>query len=193
MIGNVVIVTSLPRTGTVSICRMLQILGYTTHHAALDAMVGLIRPGVAFADTPAFVPSIIRHVFDTVTLDVKHIYIDRDFDTWFDSMTISTRLLNTHVRNTRKHISELTPGQIADVIYYGEVFGIYDMKPTDQLKDTIREKFYNHREEVTKSEYSPLIYNFQYGWEPICEYLGINTPEDMAIPHAHKNSIGIQR
>lgn len=190
MIGNIVICTSLPRTGTVSFCRMLQELGYKTNHAPLSKIHDQAKEGTGFADTPSFVPSVVEW-FSNTDLPVKFVYIDRDFDSWFDSMTKSTNLLRTYSRLRNAPPSVLRPGQDEDMRYYGEVFGSFDFE-WDGLRDYIEEKFNEHRELMLSEKYSPLVYKFNEGWEPLCNFLGLNIP-DAPIPHLHKQSIGTKK
>ena len=181
-----VVLISLPRTGTTSFCIMLQKLGYQTSHAPLMKYKELLKPGWGLGDTPMFAESIIQDVVSQ-PINAKLVYIDRNFDTWFNSMTRSTTLLQTHARLSKSQHIEYD-GQDIDVKYYGEVFGFFEYARPD-LKDYIRDKFYAHREMCLS--HNPFIYSLENkdGWEPLCEYLGVEVP-DGNIPHLHKVSGG---
>lgn len=182
-----IVITSLPRTGTTSICRMLEILGFKTYHAPLSKIRQLMGAGRAFADTPCFAPSIMNWTKTQTITPVKHIYLDRTFDSWFDSMTKSTNLLKTNYSFQTTPDEHLNANQLNDKKYYNEVFG--DANPVlSDFREIVKERFYTHREIALAWE--PFVYKFSDGWGPLCEYLNLNTPEGADIPHLHKNSIG---
>lgn len=185
MINYAVCVTSLPRTGTVSICEMLEVLGFKTYHAPLSSIHEKLDNKVAFADTPAYAPSVINNIKESST-NVKFIYIDRDFDTWFESMTKSTNLLRTAHRFIQTPDKDLSYGQLEDKKFYYEIFGKYDMT-SQSFKQVIKTRFNEHRETVKDHG---LVYKFSDGWKPLCEFLGLNIPENKNIPHKHKGHIG---
>lgn len=185
MIDNAVIVTSLPRTGTTSMRQMLETLGYKSYHTPLDRIFELYGPGVAFSDTPSYAPSVINHFIAMPESQTTYVYVDRDFDSWFDSMTKSTNLLLTQERMAARPINELTDGQRVDVKYYAEVFGSFSSKGSG-FRELMKIRFNEHRERVKGLG---LVYKFEDGWGPLCEYLGLNIPDD-DIPHLHKISIG---
>lgn len=185
-----VCVTSLPRTGTVSICAMLQTLGYKTYHAPLhlSKMLEVYAPKVAYADTPAFVPHIASQLKVNENIPVQYVYVDRDFDSWFDSMTKSTNLLRTYHRFSQTPDEQLNTGELADKQHYHAVFGNFDINSSG-FKDHIKLKFFEHREEVSGWG---LVYKFSEGWEPLCDFLDLNIP-NKPIPHEHKKSIGSKK
>lgn len=187
MIDNCVIVTSLPRTGTTSICAMMETLGYRRYHAPLRKIFELAKPGIAFADTPAFAPSVVNYFRLQSKVPIKFVYVDRDFDSWFDSMTKSTNLLRTYHRFANTPDDALkNDGERDDKQYYGEVFGTFDPHNQGVFRKHIEKCFYEHRKQVANLG---MVYKFSDGWESLCDYLEIDIP-DKEIPHLHKQSIG---
>lgn len=189
MIDNFVMVISLPRTGTTSICRMLEMLGYKTYHTPLSKYANLVSHGIGMSDTPCFCPSVINDVLSRDNINTKLIYIERDFESWFESMTKSVNLLRTMDRIRNKPEKDLKPGQAEDRKYYDEVFGDYIFN-SPHLKETIKNKFDEHYK--IAMTLNPFIYKFENGWGPLCEFLNIEIPENKEIPHLHKKSIGIK-
>ena len=178
-----VVVTSLPRTGTMSMCSMLRSLGYETYHSPLNTWQEVLGEGVAIADTPAFAPS----VFEPLAATTKQIYIDRDFEGWFESMTVHTRLLRTYYRFLNTEDDRLTEGRLTDKIYYREVLGKIVLNSVE-LEERLEERFLAHRETALACD--PLVYKFSDGWEPLCEFLGLNIPDDLRIPHLNNKTMG---
>jgi hypothetical protein len=190
MIDNCVIVTSLPRTGTTSICAMMETLGYRRYHAPLRNIFKLAKHGIAFADTPAFAYSVIEYFKNQNEINCKFVYVDRDFDSWFDSMTKSTNLLRTYHRfNNTPDDALKNDGERDDKRYYHEVFGDFDFNNKGIVRKHIEKCFYDHRDRVKDLG---LVYKFSDGWPALCEFLGVNIP-DRDIPHLHKQSIGSRK
>lgn len=184
--NNVVFITSLPRTGTTSMRNMLEILGYKSYHTPLFKIFDLYHPGVAFSDTPAYVPSILEHFNKMPNTQNKFIYIDRDFESWFKSVTESTQILRTYERMSKRPKEDLTENQMADVKFYHEIFGDIQVNSSN-FKEYIKNKFFMHREKVIDMG---IVYSFDDRWESICEYLELEVPQNKEIPHLHNKSIG---
>ena len=180
-----VIVVSLPRTGTLSMTKMLILLGFPcTHVPGPGWKEFLDKDGVrALSDTPMFRPSVIQHALD-VSDNVKFIYISKTPDAWVESM-IKVNLSNNfngmcrdenkekwniHTKIDFESLSEILKGPW-DKTTAGEYFEVHeqrvkDMIPNDRL----------------------LVYTFDSGWEPLCDFLDVDVPSD-ELPHLNKDTM----
>jgi hypothetical protein len=188
-----VLMVSLPRTGTTSFCRMTDILGYTSYTPALNKIQKLFygRTGMSFSDTPCFAPSVYNEFLNSGQKTL-FVYIDRDFDSWFDSMTKSTNLLRTQYNLMRLEDEKIKkPELFIDRKYYYEVFGDFDYY-SKEFKQIIRQRFFEHRRRCFEDlKNHLLIYKFSQGWKPLCDFLQVNIPNE-EIPHLHNMSMRVK-
>jgi hypothetical protein len=174
-----VFVVSLPRTGTTSMCKMLNMVGYKAKHVPSCFYEKWTAEGYdAFADTPCFAPTFIKERAITNPKN-KFIYIDKNIDEWassFESVKLDRSyniLLN--IRNPK----DLNVVRINEIKAYGEVFGfsgIYD-------QDLFKLKAVEHRQDVFSMlpTNQLLFYDYSMGWKPLCDFLGVSIP-NVEIP-----------
>ena len=181
--NDTIILISLPRSGTSSFCEMLNILGYQTYHAPHMSFRELLKPGWGLADTPMYAHSIISEI-ESQSLNVKFIYIDRNFESWYKSMTVSQPLFQSYSRFYSLPIEDLKPRVQIDLKYYTEVFGKLNHGSPD-FKNRMQLRFNEHRDMCLS--YAPFVYSFGDGWEPLCEFLSLDLP-NVPVPHKHKET-----
>lgn len=170
-----VFVVSLPRTGTTSMCNMLNVLGYKAKHVPSCFFDKWVNQGYnAFGDTPCFAPTFIKEKSITNPLN-KFIYIEKPISEWIDSFE-SVKLHDSYNKLLNiKNPMDLNVVMMNEILAYGEVFGfngIYDR--TRFIYSSVK-----HREDVIGmlSSKQLLVYNFDMGWKPLCDFLNIKVPE----------------
>lgn len=177
-------VVSLPRTGTKSICKMVLLLGYKINHCPSIRLSSYFTAEQfeCFADTPIYRPSLIKKL--ALAPSNKFIYIDRDRDQWLTSFE-NVNLHSAYGDYISRDVNSMKPISVLDRESLAEVFGNFQYS-SQMAKDA----FHRHRQEVLNSIPSDqlLIYRFQDGWKPLCEFLGKEVPPH-AIPHINKNML----
>jgi hypothetical protein len=142
-----------------------------------------------YSDTPIFVPSVIDNICQRKDVDVKFIFIDRPFSEIFDSWNRVNLYRNyKNMFNDWNDSKELmSRGRLYDFESYHESFGNIFCDENNYY-----EIFQNHKDSVISKikEYGKelLIYNFEDGWEPFCEFLQVEIPSE-EIPLLNKNKI----
>lgn len=179
---NSVALVSLPRTGTTSFGQMMEHLGYVSKHAPLT-IEHYLQHGFALSDTPTYTESTIKELLDQ-PLNIKLVYIDRDYDSWYHSMLHSTILLKTYIKMLHSEHGPQTYGQEIDLKCYREVLGDLppEYPPDIVTQGKIKQAFFEHRDMCLS--YDAFIWKFEDGWAPICEYLELPIPKQ-EIPHLH--------
>ena len=133
----------------------------------------------AFADTPVYRPS----VFLPLVKGNKFIFIDRDFDSWYDSFKrvgLQHTYNNIMLPTSDVGMNDYT---LMDKHTLQEVFG--GEKVTDA---TAKQYFDQHRAAVVNNipPEQLLVYNFKDGWKTLCEFLNKDIPDEN-VPHINKN------
>lgn len=183
-VKNKIFVISLPRTGTKSICTMLQILGYRTYHCPSVRLQAQLQNNDfdVFADTPVYCPSIFKKVCDDPSN--KFIYIDRNVNEWIESFE-RMKLHDAYMDYmTRSDILYRTSR--LDKLCLSEIFDNVDYR-----SEIAMEKFHKHKAGVLaciKHE-QLLIYNFNDGWSNLCDFLGKSLPVGQTVPHINQNTL----
>lgn len=184
---NKVFVVSLPRTGTTSMCKMLNILGYKSKHVPSCFYEKWVREGyTAFADTPCFSLSFIKEQ-SIIDESSKFIYINRDFNEWIDSIE------RVHLDKSYVSMMQLSGPDNLNVVRlneiksYGETFGFrlnYD-------RDIFLQKAQEHKQALIEmlSPSKLLLYDFYDGWDSLCKFLNLDRP-DSNVPFLNKEKIG---
>lgn len=181
---EVIIVCSLPRTGTKSLCKMLNVLGYKSKHLPSVTFQRQKTEGFnAFADTPCYRPSFIKEQLFT---NSKFIFSDRGVDGWADSIEKVKIDKGYELLMNLTNPAHLNQFRLMDMLSMGEVFG-YGKKYD---RDHFIMKFLEHKRQVI--DMIPperlLVYNFSEGWEPLCSFLGKDVPDE-PIPQLNQNVI----
>ena len=183
-VNNKIFIVSLPRTGTKSLTKMLMILGYKASHCPSIRFEWELHANVneVYADTPIYRPSLFGELAKNSSN--KFIFIDRDIDSWlksFETQKLHNSYLDYISRDDAKlhRVSKLDRDSLVEVFqepYY-----------TSELAKV---RFQIHREKV--EELIPpdqlLVYNFNDGWNPLCNFLGKQFPE-IDIPHINKDTL----
>jgi len=181
-------VVSLPRTGTTSICQMAKICGFNPKHAPQMYFDSFLGRHDFFSDTPVFCPSVINQIISNNNINSKFIYIERDFDIVFDSWKRVNLYKNYSGMVSGKKSGEiLSKSMQFDIDSYENAF---DYKFLDENK--YKEIFESHKKTVLNiiegNEKPLLIYNFEDGWKPFCDFLNVDVPEK-DIPLLNKNKM----
>lgn len=183
---TVYFVVSPPRTGTKSLCRMAHECGYKIKHAPVTTVENRLNDGHNFfADTPCFVPSFIDKMCDREDINVKFIYIEKDYDSIFNSW----KKVNLHLNYTRmynQYMNEdsrknMTVTTLTDFLSLHETFSeVYmDENNYNELFDTHKQKVLSI---INQKNKEVLMYKFTDGWEPFCKFLECEIPTT-DIPH----------
>lgn len=182
-------VISLPRSGTTSICKMAKICGLSPNHAPSSSLRSrILRKNEFnfFSDTPVFCPTQIQHICDTNDVVSKFIYIDRDFSEIFDSWK-RVKLLTNYERMCAADLNEMRVTMKFDLDSYNDAFNGITLN--DQ---NYNEVFQTHKEKVieivNENKKDLLIYNFNDGWKPFCDFIGCDMPNE-DIPLLNKDKM----
>lgn len=183
---DIYFVVSLPRTGTKSLCKMAHACGYEFRHAPINLFKKELDSGKNFfSDTPCFVPSFIENIFDIEGINPKFIYIEKDYDKLFNSWEKVNLYLN-YTRMFKQYENQETrqlmnPNAVTDFLSLHESFS-----ETYLDKINYAYLFELHKQKVVsiinKKNKDLLMYKFEDGWEPFCNFLGCETPST-ELPH----------
>lgn len=177
------IVVSLPRTGTKSLCEMAQIMGFEVAHAPGTAYYSALATADFVADTPAFMPSLIKEALDSSD-EVKFIYSAKSPRDWMLSMD-KVGLSNNYNEMCRMNREDMTAHNKIDYDALYEVFS----GPVAALPITM--KAYRDHGTMVRTLIPAdrlLVYNFSDGWAPLAEFMGVDVP-DVEIPHLNQNTM----
>lgn len=181
-------VISLPRTGTTSISKMAKLVGMEVAHAPLYSVDNHLKFSNLnfFSDTPMYSPRTVEKLSANSSIEVKFIYIEKDFNALFNSWK-KVNLYRDYLRIKNADESQLNVGQVYDGQIHREVF-----KEKTLDEDNYKLLFSNHKREVLNliKEYKKevLIYDFNMGWEPFCKFLNKPIP-NQSIPHLNRNTM----
>jgi len=184
------------RTGTLSLKRALEILGFDPCYHFRSLLVSRhARQWLAIADSDrpdwSTVFSDYRATTDWPAAaywrelaaaypEAKLILTVRDEDDWYDS-----------VRDTIWRLRDVMPGRwpgfrsiaaVADrVIWNGEFDGRADER------DFAIARYRNHNEDVQRALPADrlLVFDVRDGWEPLCQFLDVSVPDGVPFPHSN--------
>lgn len=181
-------VVSLPRSGTTSICKMAKMCGLNSNHAPVGNLKyrSIATSFDFFSDTPVFCPREIENICSYDNVFPKFIYIDRCFSEIFDSWKRVNLYKNyKEMLSTDKHT--MNHSKKFDFEAYQNAFNEVELNDENYI-----EIFQKHKnlitEEINKFNKPLLIYNFNEGWEPFCDFLNVSIPEEN-IPILNKNKM----
>jgi hypothetical protein len=181
-----IFVVSLPRSGTTTMCKMLNILGYKAKHTPSCFYDKWSHNGYnAFADTPCYSLSFIKE--QSINPDSKFIYIERSVFDWvksFESIALDGSYERMMRINNPKDINVVILNEIKA---YGETFGFSGKYNRDMFMASHIEHKRNLEKMLAPERI--LFYNYNRGWKPLCDFLGKETPEEN-IPFLNKNKRG---
>jgi hypothetical protein len=179
-------VVSLPRTGTKSLCKMVETLGIEYSHAPTVQFPRLLNDKSSkirmFADTPVYSPSYVETLVHNE--NYKFIYIVRKVDEWKESF--ERVRLDKNYNELLSPSMKMNPYRILDRDSLKDVFNDVPYDTT-----TARDMFLAHAArmfDIIPKE-RLLVYQFSDGWEPLCEFLDVPIPQDVVVPHINKNTM----
>ncbi|KAF6845035.1 nad dependent epimerase [Colletotrichum musicola] len=128
--------------------------------------------------------------------DAKVILVERDVDSWFQSMD--------------EAIFKTTWGWRADLIidYLGPrwglaggqtlrkiLLGFYGARNVDEMRRVARDRYRRHYAEIRAAvpKERLLEYKLKDGWEPLCEFLGKDVPQGVDFPVANQRKEHLDR
>jgi len=173
-------VVSLPRTGTTSLSKMARICGLNAKHVPHKYWKNYIDNNVFnfFSDTPIYDPTIVEQICSMDVVNSRFIYVNKDFTEVFNSWKRMGLL--------RNYENFYGNEQNFDFISYDNAFDNNRMSEINY-----HEIFNNHKNKVLniieKHNKNILIYNFEDGWKPFCDFLGCDIPNEK-IPKLNTNS-----
>lgn len=176
-------IVSLPRTGTKSLCKMTEILGFSFKHVPSNNLPRCLNLNSydVYADTPVFRPSVFRDLVK----DEKNmfIYINRPPYEWVDSFE-RVSLDKNYMRAKAKTMVENQVMQL-DRETLEEIFNHQDYTTEIAIRS-----YYQHRDAVVSTipKDRLLVYKFSMGWGPLCEFMQVPVP-GVDIPHINKNTM----
>lgn len=191
------------KTGTKSISKALQLLGFTVYNWEeqtfdfLDHWVDVFQNGVkpdvkrVYENADAVVDMPGKFFFEEILEgfpDCKVILSERDEDSWVGSLANQIEVFNT-ATFALKPLVLLSPTikKLFFVLlaFTDAMFGSHDPKSTY----VFRKRFRIHNDRV-KSVVPPdklLVYNIKQGWKPLCDFLECDIPN---VPFPHENIKG---
>lgn len=184
-------VISLPRTGTSSISRMAKMVGFTPQHPPHQSFIHNWKGEWGwnfFSDTPTFCPKNVEMVCQSDEIEPKFIFIERDFDEVFKSWVDVKLFYNYNITIlASKGDGVYLPAMEFDLDSYTDAFDGEIL-----TEDNYKILFENHKSKVLsiveKYQKPILIYNFNQGWKPFCEFTNTEIPEE-EIPHLNNKKI----
>ena len=168
---------SLPRTGTTSITKMMEICGLEGKHCPFTYFEHYLNNDRYdfYSDTPVYIPSVVEKLCKRD--DVKFIYVERPYDKIFESWVNYGLFRTFHQMIIEKDNGVISDGRLFDFNSYYESFS-----NTILTSDNYSEVFESHKEKVIsiikKHDKELLIYNFNDGWKPFCDFLGVEIPNE---------------
>lgn len=181
------IICSLPRTGTKSVSKMMQQLGFGISHApgpAFESFLTTRQDVKVMADTPCYQPSVVQAIVGRSD-ETKFIYIDKTAREWVDSM-VKVNLIQGYlssVDTVKRGVA--SPHNQTDYDAMREVLESDEFNLEDAHAAFIKHKA---RIETIVPEGRLLVYNFAQGWEPLCNFVGKPVPAS-EIPHLNKDTM----
>ena len=181
-------VVSLPRSGTTSICKMAKICALKPKHAPHVSFKKYLKRDEFnfFSDTPVFCPDEINEICFNEEINSKFIYIDRNFNDIFESWK-NVKLYSNYLGMINEKIDNLKPSTKFDLCSYNNAFNNIFLN-----ENTYNDIFEKHKKQVIdtikKYKKNLLIYKFEEGWKPFCDFLNVEIPCD-DIPTLNKNKM----
>jgi len=170
---TIYLVTSLPRTGTTSLCKMANICNLQSVHVLKnDSFYSYIARGYNFfADTPFYIPEFLICILESFpNLKFKFIYSHKNEDALIASLQKLKNKwnpLNKPINSKIRLLDSLAYNLLEDNIYIKNHFS----------KIELITKIYN---------IDMLSYRFHDGWAPFCEFTKTIMPI-VSIPHLNEN------
>ena len=181
-------VISLPRSGTSTISKMAEIVGYQWSHPPHIYYDQFIDGGYKyfFSDTPIFNPKVVEEICQLKKIEPKFIFIERDFKDIYESW-VKCGLYRNYTNMFNKNVKHLTKAQIFDINTYKETFDNIFLD-----ENNYEEVFYKHKNTVIdlvkKYNKELLMYEFKDGWKTFCDFLNVEIP-NKDIPWLNKNKM----
>ena len=167
--------------------QMAKTLGFEIQHAPGNGFYGgfLNRMDV-MGDTPCFRPSVVEDMLKKSD-DIKFIYLEKDDgQAWVESMVKVGlhRNYNNMYGQRESDPSSLNVHNKIDLESLEEVLG----GPFNE--ETAQDAYAQHRNKIIEMVPADrlLIYSFDQGWGPLCEFMGKDVPET-DVPHLNKDTM----
>lgn len=120
--------------------------------------------------------------------EAKVVLVERDVDKWYASIEegVFSSLWGT-VPNFFVGVVEPLIGSVAGPASRKHLLGFFEVKDVDELRAKAKEGYLVHyrrvREMVPKERL--LDFKMDYGWGPLCAFLGKEVPVDVPFPHVN--------
>lgn len=164
------IVTSLPRTGTTSLCKMAEICGLKSKHVLKhSSLTKCLSDGYSFfADTPFYSPEFLLGLLESNNVKIKFVYSHRNhkshtqsiskwLTTWKPSSSLNSKI---NLYDNICYSNILNPEYIKQhYVYIKQISSFYDIELLD--------------------------YTFDQGWKSFCNFINKPVP-NQPLPHLNK-------
>lgn len=208
-----IICAGLSKTGTKSLAKALRILGYVVHDYEEHLMWHMDEYIQAFnGNMPDF--NAMYSQVDAVTAspscgfwkelaqtfpDAKVVLTERDStEMWVESVLSTLTVLDREFSSLHNKLAfALTPtGRKRQAIQELIVSKIYPAQDSEGLADIYLQ--HNAKVKAAIPRDRLLVYNVKQGWQPLCEFLGVQVPnipfprvnvKDQLIPHLVNTSV----
>lgn len=170
---------------------MAKMVGFTPQHPPHQSFIHNWKGEWGwnfFSDTPTFCPKNVEMVCQSDEIEPKFIFIERDFDEVFKSW-VDVKLFYNYNSTilASKGDGVYLQAMEFDLDSYSDAFDGEIL-----TEDNYKILFENHKSKVLsiveKYQKPILIYNFNQGWKPFCEFTNTEIPEE-EIPHLNNKKI----
>jgi hypothetical protein len=192
--GLKVLGVGLSRTGTTSLTKALEVLGYKTVHGHADSLLDILLGAVSefdyhcFDDIDAVTDVPTAHFYNEILAaypDCKAILTVRDADSWFDSYVNYDRAQRKNGWLTTHQIIQhaLGKNEVLPITIRRVIYGSYAMKEILYKKSFID---HNRRVQYEIANDRLLIMDILGGdgWPVLCGFLGRPIPDE-PFPFLH--------
>jgi len=165
---------------------MANIVGFKSKHIGTHAAYQLLSENKFnfYADTPFYSIALLQQLKH---LDLKLIYIDKDPYAIYKSFKKVGLIRNYQILVDWFLNDKCAPPQRNDYLSLYELF-----KTNDLNEESFIKMLKVHRKNVeayAHNQKKPLLmYKFEDGWQPFCDFLGVDVPNE-PIPHLNKDTM----
>ncbi|KAI0467129.1 hypothetical protein F4859DRAFT_495217 [Xylaria cf. heliscus] len=132
-----------------------------------------------------FVPDLIK-----AYPDAKVVIVQRDFDSWWQSFT--KNIIDRLFAQPRSFIVGFVTSTFLGVrpmqAMRKIVFGLFDAKSREEIDEARGRQFYEEYFREIRKLVPPerrLEYKIGDGWEPLCDFLGVEVPQGVPFPRGN--------
>lgn len=169
---DIFFVTSLPRTGTTSLCKMAEICGLKSLHILknISFSEALDQGCNFFADTPFYCPEFLLGLLELGLKKENYI-----------KFIYSHREQKSHEKSINKLLKKWQP---SEKIY--NLLSLLDNLCYNRLNENYIKNHYYYIKQISRFYRIDILdYSFDKGWEPFCNFIKKPIP-NIKLPHQNK-------